>query len=405
MLSALRQAGFITPERIKAYSLMLLVGYLLGTLGWFATAHGLLDWQDRPLGTDFAQVWVAGGEVLSGHPDMPFDPVAHLERQRETFGSSTAVFTWGYPPYFLAVAAGLALLPYLAALLLWQGATLVLYLRASRAWLPDARAILPILAFPAVYVNFGHGQTGFLAAALLGGGLFLLERRPYLAGALFGLLAFKPQLGLMIPVALLAGGYWRAILGATAAVLVMTLASWFAFGTETFLAFFDSLAYSRINGLEYSNTGFFKMQSLFAAIRLIGGNVPLAYAAHMTLVVVISGGLAVLWHGRHDMRLKAAGLLVTSLLATPYGFDYDLVLLGPALAAMVSLGLEQGFRPFEKSLLLAAWAMPLVARTMAMTTLVPLGLFALLGFFLLIMGRSLSPDETTSQSPSVSTLC
>ena len=405
MLAALREAGFITPQRIKIYSLMLLVAYVLGTAGWFATADGLLDWQDRPLGTDFAQVWVAGKEVLAGHPDMPFDPVAHLERQREIFGASTAVFTWGYPPFFLAVAAGLALLPYLSAFFLWQGASFALYAAATRRWLPQPQAALPIFAFPAVYVNFGHGQTGFIMAALFGGALWLLDRRPIVAGIMIGLLAFKPQLGVLIPVALMAGGYWRTILAAAATVLAMIAASWFAFGPETLQALFDSLAYSRVNGLEYSNTGFHKMQSMFAAMRMLGGSVPFAYAAHGALLVAIAAGLAVIWHGRSDFRVKAASLLVTSLLATPYGFDYDLMLLGPAIAALVSLGIEQGFRPFEKSLLLCAWAMPLVARVVAEATLTPMGLITLLGLFLLVMGRSLSPGAAAVPSPSASTLC
>ena len=371
---------------------MLLAAYVLGTVGWFATAHGLLDWQNRPLGTDFAQVWVAGGEVRLGHPDMPFDNGAHLARQRQVFGPDTAVFTWGYPPYFLAVASLLAALPYLTAFFVWQGLTYALYVAATRAWLPRPGALLPILAFPAVYVNFGHGQTGYLTAALFGGGLWLLERRPLLAGVLLGLLAFKPQLGLMIPVALIAGGHWRAVLAAGATIAAMTLATWAAFGTETFQAFFDSLAYSRVNGLEYSNTGFYKMQSMFAAMRLLGGTVNFAYVAHGTLLIACAGGLAVLWRGQYDMRLKAAGLLVAALLATPYGFDYDLMLLGPALAALVSLGLETGFRPWEKVLLAEAWAVPLIARGVAEVTLTPIGLLSLLALFLVVLSRSMIAD-------------
>jgi hypothetical protein len=53
-------------------------------------------------------------------------------------------------------------------------------------------------AFPAVFVNIGHGQNGFLTAALLGSALLSLDRRPWLAGALIGLLAYKPQFGVLI---------------------------------------------------------------------------------------------------------------------------------------------------------------------------------------------------------------
>ena len=56
-----------------------------------------------------------------------------------------------------------------------------------------------------MFVNVGHGQNGFLTAALLGGALHWLDRRPWLAGVLIGCLAYKPQFGVLIPVALLAG--------------------------------------------------------------------------------------------------------------------------------------------------------------------------------------------------------
>jgi hypothetical protein len=194
-------------------------------------------------------------------------------------------------------------------------------------------------------------------------------------------------------VALIAGGNWRAVLAAGATIVAMSLATWGAFGTETFQAFFDSLAYSRVNGLEYSNTGFHKMQSMFAAMRLIGASVTFAYVAHMTLIIACAGALALLWGGRHDMRLKAGGLLVASLIATPYGFDYDLMLLGPALAALVSLGLEKGFRPWEKSVLAGAWAVPLVARGVAQVTFMPIGLLMLLALFLMVMLRTVAADR------------
>src|SRR4029077_20364009 len=78
----------------------------------------------------------------------------------------------------------------------------------------DPLWLLLALAFPAVLINVGHGHNGFLTAALLGGGLVVLDRRPLPAGILFGLMAYKPQFGLMIPIALAAGGYWRSFAAA-----------------------------------------------------------------------------------------------------------------------------------------------------------------------------------------------
>src|SRR5207248_327842 len=136
-------------------------------------------------------------------------------------GAAVPIFPWHYPPMFLIIVAGLALLPYGTALAAWLAATLLAYPATVRAIPPDRPAIMAALAFPAVFVNLGHGQNGFLSTALLGGGLLLLGRRPALAGFLLGLLAYKPQLGLLLPLALLAGSHWRAMIVAGLTVIAM----------------------------------------------------------------------------------------------------------------------------------------------------------------------------------------
>ena len=118
----------------------------------------------------------------------------------------------------------LAPMPYPLALAVWQGVTLRFILlsvrsRACVGFHPSdvtlrSRSgwLLLALAFPAVFINLGHGHNGFLTAALFGGALATLERRPLVAGMLFGLLAYKPQFGMLIPLVLLATGRWRVYL-------------------------------------------------------------------------------------------------------------------------------------------------------------------------------------------------
>ena len=107
-------------------------------------------------------------------------------------------YGWHYPPFFFAVAFLVASLPYALGLALWLAASFAAYLAAILAILPRPETLLIAAAFPAVFVNIGHGQNGFLTAALLGGALLLLDRRPWLAGVMIGLLAYKPQFGAMI---------------------------------------------------------------------------------------------------------------------------------------------------------------------------------------------------------------
>ena len=100
----------------------------------------------------------------------------------------------------------------LCGLAIWLVASFAAYLATVRAHPAATRKRCWIAAaFPAVFINIGHGQNGFLTAALLGGALHWLDRKPWLAGILIGLLAYKPQFGVLIPIALLAGQRWTTI--------------------------------------------------------------------------------------------------------------------------------------------------------------------------------------------------
>ena len=140
-------------------------------------------------------------------------------------------------------------------------------------------------------INIGHGQNGFLTAALLGGALVQLDRRPLVAGILFGLLAYKPQFGLMIPIVLVASGRWRTFAAAAATVAVLALATTLAFGPHVWQAFLDSTRFTRLVALEQGDTGWYKIQSLFAWARMWGAPIPLAYALQGALVVALGAAL------------------------------------------------------------------------------------------------------------------
>jgi alpha-1,2-mannosyltransferase len=133
MLDALRCGAFLTRERVRLVCLALLAAYVLGFAYLALTANGLSDAQGRPLGTDFSNIYAAGTYVREGKPEAVFDPARQYAREQAIFGASTPFYGWHYPPFFLFVAAPLALLPYVPALLLWQAATLALYLLAIRA--------------------------------------------------------------------------------------------------------------------------------------------------------------------------------------------------------------------------------------------------------------------------------
>jgi alpha-1,2-mannosyltransferase len=401
VLEALRSGSWLTTERLRVYPIM--IGGLLAValVALVATSHGGKDLWGNILGTDFSGIWVAGREVLAGHPAAPYDNALHAAAQAAAFGPSDGFLTWPYPPYFLVVAAMAASVPYLVALAIWQATTVALYLatvvKAGRG-LAARDLIVPALAFPAVAINLVHGHNGFLSAALVGGGALCLRRRPLVAGILFGLLAYKPQFAIAIPVALLAGRHWRAIGGAALTSSLTTGATILLFGLAPWRAFFESLAFTRHVVLEQGGLEPFKLQSVFAGTRLVGGSVPLAYVCQS----IVAGGaliaLAWLWFGLHDDRLKVAGLILASLVVTPYVVDYDFVMLAPALAALVSLGRERELPAYGKTLLAAAWIMPLLARGTAETLALPIGVLSLLAVYVWIIRVACSDAAAPRQT-------
>jgi hypothetical protein len=264
-----------------------------------------------------------------------------------------------------------------------------------RAILPRPQTLLVAAAFPAVFVNIGHGQNGFLTAALLGGALQLLDRRPWLAGALIGCLAYKPQFGVLIPVALLAGGRWSTIAAAAVTIVVLVAISFATLGGTVWHAFADSMTFTQTVVLEQGDTGWEKIQSIFSAMRMWGASVHTAYAIQIALALTLAASLAWLWQSDAAFELKAAALATASLLVTPYVLDYDLVALAVSIAYLVRHGLNRGFRDYEISLLAAAWMVPLLSRSVAGVSGIPLGLLVLLSIYAFTMWRAMLDREVT----------
>jgi hypothetical protein len=189
---------------------------------------------------------------------------------------------------------------------------------------------------------------------------------------------------------------WTTIAAAAVTVLLSTIATWIAFSGNTWLAFRTSLTFSRTIVLELGNSGWEKFQSAFSAVRAVGGGIVLAYWVQGMLTAIVFAVVLWLWRAGVDWRLKSAALLTAALLGTPYVLDYDMVVLAPALALFVSHGLERGFAPWERSILALVWMVPLLARSVARITLIPLGLLAMLGLFAIIAVRGLRERTITA---------
>jgi hypothetical protein len=334
---------------------LLAVGLLsaLACLGWWAadvrehTLVGVTDGRGEHLGRDFINYWSGAELAVQGRPEFAYDIDGFLQFQRG-HTAPNAEFKWyGYPPTLMLLTLPLAALPFAPALFAWLGAgaaACAALLSRLTGW---RLAVLAMLGAPAAYLNVIAGQNGQYTALLFAGGLMALERRPVLAGVCFGLLSYKPHLGVLIPFALAAAGRWRAFLAAGATVVGLVGLSLLAFGSEPWAAFIENAPFHR-EIMETNQTLWKRMPSVFAAARVSELSPSIGYLLQGVSALLALAATVWVWRRSASLELKSAVLVTATFLATPYSWDYDLIVLVFVAAWVAVEAVRTGFLPWEK---------------------------------------------------------
>ncbi len=341
-----------TPNLPKRFELFLFA-FAVANLVWLATAlvtgSWLWDASGRLISTDFLNVYAAGKFALQGAPVSAYDWPTHKQMEIAVLGYDfQGYYGWHYPPFYLFIAATLAMLPYAVAHAGWSLVSFLPFAAATRASAGSNAGYLLAFSAPALVANVLVGQNGFLTAALIGLTLAFLEKRPVLAGICLGLLTYKPHFGILFPLALVAGGYWRAFFAAGFTAIAVALASIFAYGIEPWLAFANWLPVTSQAFLSEGRAEIEKMQSLFAIVRTLGGAEWLAWSLQIVLSALLAIFVCLVWRSRdYAFELKAATLGAAVLLATPYIYLYDMVTITIPIAFLFALGMSRGFLRYE----------------------------------------------------------
>ncbi|HEV7385318.1 MAG TPA: glycosyltransferase family 87 protein, partial [Phenylobacterium sp.] len=212
-----------------------LLGVVVATLA-FVSCAVLWLFRAQAAGADFSCFWAGAKVALHGAARL-YDFRYITELQGWPLGPYS-LRPFIYPPSALFLFVPFAIAPYWLSYGLWVLATGGLFLWAGRKagspwWL--------MLAPPVVLVMF-CGQVTLLIGGLVTGGLVLLPRRPVLAGVLFGVAAaVKPQLLVLVPIALLAEGRWRTLAAAAATGVGLVAASVMIWGVEPWFAWLSAL--------------------------------------------------------------------------------------------------------------------------------------------------------------------
>jgi hypothetical protein len=397
MLDFLRRAPWLTRRRLAVYPKLFVAVYVVSAVVWLMSGKGLIDPAGHPVGADFIDPWSASWLALHGAPAGVYDVARLWSVERSAVADPAVGFAgFHYPPMYLLIVLPLATIPYLWSLLAWTAVTFAAYLGVLWKIDPERESFWLAIAFPGALVNLTNGQNGFLTLGLLGAALLTLERRPILAGVMFGLMSYKPQYGVLVPIFLIATGRWRAIGSASITVALFAALSLAIFGEQSWQAFFTSVSFTRHVVLEQGGSGFEKLQSAFSAARLWGFSVAAAYS--LQLAVSSTAVLALIWICRRSAKfeLRAAALATGVLLVTPYMMDYDLVILALPIAWLAIEGRRSGFLPWEKSLLAFAWLLPLFARSLAGRAMIPIAPLAMLLLLADIARRAQAPAAAPS---------
>jgi hypothetical protein len=315
-----------------------LAGYLI-TMSWSPAIPR--DGTTLVIGRDFLNLWMYGRSAFAPDPSRFYDLVEYHRALDALLGAGYPGQNWSYPPSIFFVAAPFGQLGYLPALAIWTVLGAALFFYVARARSGDNRLLVALAVSPAAILCVVSGQSSLITAAMLVTIFVWLDRRPIAAGILIGLLTLKPQLGVLLPVMLIASGRWRVFVCAAVTTLVLVGATALVFGPQVWGDFITKgLAANNLVLADPERIATPFYPTVFMNLR--GINLPYGFALAVQLCVSAAAVAAVAWAFRYrrdaDPLWLMALFIACMVSATPYLLSYDTL----ALAFAALLLLERG---------------------------------------------------------------
>ncbi|MFS2107455.1 glycosyltransferase family 87 protein [Ralstonia sp. Ralssp135] len=390
---------WIDLARVRAYSGALLVLFCVLLLGWAWTSNGFTDVTMARPGTDFSAFWGASYLALTQGPLQAYDvhQLTAVIAEHGTLGrGAELILPWLYPPTFLLMVLPLSLLPLTLSYLLFLAGTGLVYFKSiaklTGAQHPWRQGLwLPVLAAPATLITILAGQNALLTAGVAGAAVYHLNKRPVLAGVLIGLLAIKPQLAVLFPLALVISRAWKALASALLTTVAFASVSVLVCGWRTVPAFLANAQWVRASFVEGGANLWWGMPTPIAAARLAGATVTGAYAVQVLTALAMAAAMAYVWRRTTASELRAAALAIATLMVSPYLRDYELTWLGLAIAGLVGDGVRDGsgngLSSGERAALVVAWLLPIYEHANPYLKLPQIGPLVLIAMMALVVRR------------------
>lgn len=365
-------------ERLTNYPRIILALYVV-IYGFFIfSGTGTTDRMGKPIGGDFSAFWASSHVLLTRGAGDVYDDNIMFAEEKSIAGVDyrNPIF---YPPTFFFIIAPLALAPYTLSLVLWIAVTYTVFQYVTYRFAPHSLTIWLTLAFPGTFQNVIHGHNGFVTASILGLAFLLIEKRPFAAGLVLGLLSFKPHLVMLIPLFLLAGRAWRVLAGLGISVVVLVSASAIFFGLDSWHRFFEKIPLM----LHLMKGGFLQMHQLVStagALLLVGVPYPAAILIHLLVALIGVGMTVVAWYRNRPGYVRNSLLVLTIFLVTPYANSYDLTLLALPICWIGWEAFKRGgVSTADSFFLITAWFVPIASVFFAALVKLQIAPFFILG--------------------------
>ena len=331
------------PSVVNVVAVFAVVGFLVGLFGWSANFREPESGEEMLSGGDYVQFFVAAQLIRHGQNDRLYDfehvrafqhdpAVIPYEWDPDVFG------LYAYPPFFVWFCLPFSYLPFHIGAMAWVVmmagfllAAVVLLARTvpgGRGWF--GWALLGCLLYRPVVMSLYTCQNATLSLFVITLCYVLLGRgRPFAAGAAFALLAFKPQLTLVIGLAMLGTRQWRFLVGAVAGGLVLLGASLAISPSAT--VDYIRLAPGMSKWIDMPGMPIERMSCWYGFWRLAFVGQPLHYAQAATVVTSVATLVPLVLILRRrpspDSAAWFAALVLGTVVLSPHLLSYDLTLL------------------------------------------------------------------------------
>jgi alpha-1,2-mannosyltransferase len=337
-------AAWLTPRRLRAHAIILAI-CLWGAFAIDFSTPGFFDRAGNIKFQDFLTFYVSARQIAQGSTNLLYDQHAAAVEMQAIVAQANGPqrIIWRLPNLY-GPQVGLFFVPltrfsFATAARIWVTLCMLLFFACVYAVWKFCPALRPYpgmvavsaIAFPPLFHFFVRGQNSALVTACFAAAFlaFGAERR-WLAGIVLGVLVFKPQFLVAIPLVLLLSGEARALIGLVASAGAQLAFARIYFGSVVMRAYFETLLhFPRWIGTAEPGIAHMQMHSLRSFWALLIPWPEVALTLYILSALVVVWWAAAIWKSSSALALRFSALTLAAVLVDPHLFVYDLLALTP----------------------------------------------------------------------------